>query len=152
MPRSLTQYPGSHSIKSGSCSENLLANPNHQIPENMKTPAKPLAFLGILLTLFCASTLPAQNNIGQWDFDHTNLTATAGATLGDLQYADGPSGATATATQFGSTAVFGIPAIDGTNAQVMKFPGGHLPEGFLMPTPPPNDGGSLLNDYTIIFD
>src|SRR5258708_9233374 len=102
----------------------------------MKPPAKPLAFLGILLTLFCASTLPAQNNVGQWDFDHTNLTATAGATLGDLQYADGLGGATATATQFGSTAIFGIPAINATNAQVMKFTRGVPPEVFLIPPPP----------------
>src|SRR5437660_1415001 len=70
--------------------------------------------------LYCSSLVAA--DIGQWDFDSGDLSATAGATLGPLQYSDGPSGATRTATQFGTTASFGIPSIGGGSANVMKFP------------------------------
>ena len=101
---------------------------------------------------FGASRLPAQNNIGQWDFLHSNLVQTAGATLGDLQYADGTGGATSIQTLFGWTTNLGVPNIAGVPAQVMKVPAGAIPLGYLMPTPPPNGGGSLVNDYTFIVD
>src|SRR5207253_2051737 len=101
--------------------------------------------------LYCSSLVAA--DIGQWDFDSGDLSATAGATLGPLQYSDGPSGATRTATQFGTTASFGIPSIGGGSANVMKFPAATSPLGYLMPVPPnANGGGSIVNDYTIIYD
>ncbi len=105
----------------------------------------------LLGALTCAGSLLAQN-VGQWDFDNGDLTQTTGATLGDLAYYDGPAGPTSTETLFGSTTNLGIPSINGTNAFVMKFPGGRLPEGFLMPTPPANGGGTLVNQYTVIMD
>ena len=101
--------------------------------------------------LSCASTLMAQN-VGQWDFSHGDLTQTAGANLGDMSYNDGPTGATFTQTVFGTTTTLGIPNINGTPAPVMSFPGGMEPEGYLMPTPPANGGGFLVNQYTIIMD
>jgi hypothetical protein len=119
----------------------------------MKIELKNLKLFGTLFSaLLCASTLLGQTSIGQWDFENGDLTATAGSNLGDLSYADGPSGATKTATVFGTTTALGITNINGTVAKVMKFPTGSLPMGFLMPTPPPNGGGSLCNNYTVLFD
>jgi hypothetical protein len=98
-----------------------------------------------------AGSLLAQN-VGQWDFNGGNLSQTTGANLGDLQYYDGPTGVTSTNTVFGSTTTLGIPNISGTPANVMHFKAGTAPQGFLMPTPPANGGGSLVNQYTIIAD
>src|SRR5579872_49538 len=119
----------------------------------MKTQPRKLTLVGALCSmLFCASTLLGQN-IGQWEFN-TDLSATAGSNLGPINYVDGPTSATSNDTHFGSTTFFGIPNINGSVAQVMKYSGNAtLPtRGYLMPTPPANGGGSLVNDYTIIFD
>ena len=89
---------------------------------------------------------------GQWDFDTGNLSKTVGQ---DLQYADGPGGATETSTSFGSTTFFGIPDINGSPAQVMKFPAAANGMGYLMPTPVganPGPTNVLVNEYSIIFD
>jgi hypothetical protein len=102
-------------------------------------------------TFCCAGTLFAQS-VGQWDFNSGNLTQTSGANLGDLTYNDGPSGQTFSNTVFATTTTLGIPDINGTPAKVMEFSAGSLPQGYLMPTPPPNGGGSLVNEYTIIMD
>ena len=98
-----------------------------------------------------ASTLLAQN-IGQWDFNSGDLSQTAGANLGPITYNDGPGGQTFANTVFGSTTTLGVPNINGTVANVMNFPAGALPEGFLISTPPGNGAGSLVNEYTIIMD
>src|SRR6476620_2660357 len=84
-----------------------------------------------IIGLLCSTSLIAAS-IGQWDFDSGNLAASSGATLGPITYADGPGGATAGATVFGSTTTLGIPAINGTAANVMKFPGATSPRGYLM--------------------
>ena len=105
----------------------------------------------LLAALCCAGTLLAQN-VGQWDFSHGDLTQTAGSTLGDMSYLDGPNGATFTQTVFGTTTSLGLPSIGGNPAPVMAFPGGNYPEGYLLPTPPANGGGYLVNEYTIILD
>ena len=105
----------------------------------------------LFIALSLAGNAPAQS-VGQWDFDNGNLSQTAGANLGDMTYIDGTTGQTITKTLFGTNTVFGIPAINGTNAQVMMFPGANQGGGYYMPTPPPNGGGSLLNEYTIIMD
>ena len=111
-----------------------------------------LKWMGVLAsTLCCAGTLLAQN-VGQWDFNSGDLTQTSGANLGDLTYNDGPSGQTFSNTVFATTTTLGIPDINGTPAKVMEFPAGSLPLGYLMPTPPANGGGSLVNEYTIIMD
>ena len=83
---------------------------------------------------------------GQWDFNLGDLSATVGV---DMQYQDV---STIDSTEFGSTAMFGIPGINGSDALVMKFPALTQPGGYLMPTPGPNGGGSLVNDYTLIMD
>ncbi len=108
--------------------------------------------LSLCSALFCAAPVLGQT-LGQWDFNSNNLVQTAGANLGDLQYADGPAGPTATATAFGTTASLGIPDINGTSAIVMRFPAATNGMGYQMPTPPnPNGGGSLVNQWTLIMD
>src|SRR5688572_3715146 len=91
-------------------------------------------------------------SIGQWDFNANNLTATAGATLGDLLYADGAGGTTDLEEAFGSTTTFGIPNINGTAANVLRFPGATNAMGYFMPTPAGNGGGGFVNEYTLILD
>jgi hypothetical protein len=98
-----------------------------------------------------ASSLLAQN-IGQWDFNNGDLSQSSGANLGPLSYNDGPTGQTEHDTVFGSTTTLGIPNINGTVANVIHFPGGPQQEGILMPTPPGNGGGTLVNEYTLIMD
>src|SRR4051812_37262408 len=116
----------------------------------MKVTVRILLFLSLLCSSWRLAAAPA---IGQWDFDAGTLAASAGATLGPIQFAGG----TAASTQFGSTTTFGIPAVNGTNANVMKFPAAASWQGYDMPTPPTANGGdpmlvSAVNDYTIIFD
>jgi hypothetical protein len=110
-----------------------------------------LLLRGVLTTasMLCASTLLAAD-VGLWDFNSSNLTATPGSTLGDLSYADGT---TAGFTTFGTTTSFGIANIGGSPASIMKFPGATNGMGFRMPTPPANGaGGSTVNQYTFIMD
>ena len=97
----------------------------------------------LLGALGLATSLLAQN-VGQWDFDQSNLVQTAGATLGDLSYIDGPTGTTSNLTVFASTTNLMIPNIGGVPAQVMEFPGNSTADygiGYYMPTPPANGGG-----------
>ncbi len=115
----------------------------------MKTVHRILMLVGMafpaMLPLFAQPS-------GQWDFDSGNLSKTVGQ---DLQYADGPGGATETSTSFGSTTFFGIPDINGSPAQVMKFPAATNGMGYLMPTPAganPDPTNVLVNEYTIILD
>ena len=100
--------------------------------------------------LYAASAM-AQSNIGQWDFT-SDLTSSAGGNLGDMTYVDGTSGATISNTVFGTTSALGIPKINGVDANVMQTDGHVYPEGYYMPTPPANGGGSLCNEYTYIVD
>ncbi|HYG35853.1 MAG TPA: hypothetical protein VEC99_13765, partial [Clostridia bacterium] len=118
----------------------------------MKTTSKFLtAASALCAVLLSASALQGQTPVGQWDFESGNLSATVGTAL---TYRDGTGGSTQTGTQFGSTTALGIPAINGTNANVMKFPASDLSlgMGYSLPTPNANGGGSLVNDYTIIMD
>jgi hypothetical protein len=103
------------------------------------------------LALLAASSASAQP-FGQWDFNQSNLVATVGL---DLAFRDGPGGATAAATQFGTTASFGLPDINGTNAFIMRFPASDLSASMgidLTAPSAPNGGGSLVNNYTLILD
>jgi hypothetical protein len=99
--------------------------------------------------------LPPTHVTGQWDFDFGDLSATVGK---DLQYFDGTSGSTAGATAFGTCSSFGIPTIRGIDAKVMKVPGGagvngNNNFGYIMDHQiSPNGGGTLVNQYTIIWD
>ena len=105
---------------------------------------------GIALAALLFATVLKAQPAGQWDFDNGALTGTVG---GDLTYADGAGGATQQGTSFGTTTSLSIPALPGGTANVMKFPGANASVGYYMPVPPvANGGGSLLNDYTIIFE
>jgi hypothetical protein len=119
---------------------------------NTKTPV----YIGLALSaILCVSNLNGQTIVGQWDFKQGDLSATAGSGLGPLSYYDGPNGNTSKLTLYGTTAALGVPSIAGVVTNIMKFPGdSSLDEGigFLMPTPPANGGGSLVNDYTVIVD
>ena len=92
---------------------------------------------------------------GQWDFNNGNLTATVG---NDLKYLDGPGGSTATLTKFGTCSSFGVPSINGIDANIMKVPGGagvngNNNFGYIMAHGiSPNGGGALVNQYSIVWD
>ena len=92
---------------------------------------------------------------GQWDFENGNLAATVGK---DLVYFDGPGGTTHALTQFGTCSSLGVPNINGVNAKIMKVPGGagvngNNNFGYIMDHQiPVNGGGTLVNQYTIIWD
>ncbi|MED5381219.1 MAG: hypothetical protein VYC47_01510 [Verrucomicrobiota bacterium] len=88
---------------------------------------------------------------GYWNFG-SKLKAAIGS---DLAYLDGPNGATASATEFGTTTDFGLPDIGGKPASVMKV--GHVGSnanfGYLMEHGvSPNGGGKKINQYTLICD
>jgi hypothetical protein len=109
--------------------------------------------LALALCAGLASTAPlAAQPYGQWDFNSSNLVATVGS---DLAYHDGAGGSTELGTQFGTTASFGLPDINGTNATIMRFPACDLSMfmGYDFTAPVfPNGGGSLVNDYTLVLD
>lgn len=106
-------------------------------------------FRAVLVASLLVAAKTYGQPFGQWDFNSSNLTATVGSAL---QYADGGGGPTEVATAFGTTAGFGIPNINGTNAIVMRFPAATNTMGYSMPTPSGNGGGSFVNEYTVIFD
>jgi len=85
---------------------------------------------------------------GQWDFKQGDLRATIGL---DLQYLDSD---TQTGAKFGTTASFGIAAINGVSTNVMFFP--QIPDssGGLLATvgASANGGGFYVNQYTVIMD
>lgn len=118
----------------------------------MKAIPRHLTLAGTVCYMLLGTGPLLAQSLGQWDFDKSNLTATVGATLGDLGYADLPGGATSIATVFGGTTNLGIPNINGTNAQVMRFPAATNGMGYNMPTPGANGGGSTVNQYTYILD
>src|SRR5689334_16591168 len=108
-----------------------------------------LARVVMLAALLVHARTYAQPN-GQWDFDSGNLNATVGS---PLLYADGDPGPTKAGTQFGTTTSFGIPNINGTPANVMKFPIATNGMGYSMPDPASaNGGGSTVNEWTLIMD
>ncbi|HAH97958.1 MAG TPA: hypothetical protein DCO70_01385 [Verrucomicrobiales bacterium] len=89
---------------------------------------------------------------GLWNFDEGDLSATLGQTL---DYLDGAKGATAGATDFGTTESFGIDGIDGKPANIMKI--GHVGSnqnfGYLMThNIEPNGGGKQVNQFSLAFD
>lgn len=87
----------------------------------------------------------AQDPIGQWEFNG-DLTASFGS---DITYRSD----TQTVTEFGTTEGLGIPAINGESASVMRFPKTNPNQGYSVPIPNvSNGGGSLLNNWTVIFD
>src|SRR5262247_2197769 len=90
------------------------------------------AMRGLLLASLAGVSAFAAAPTGQWDFENGDLTATVGSAL---TYVDGAGGATQLGTQFGTTTALGIPDINGTPANVMKFPIATNGMGYLMPDP-----------------
>ena len=113
-----------------------------------KTLGTRLKSAAILTGLLVAANSYAQP-FGSWDFNSSNLTATVGT---DLVYADGGGGVTSLTTVFGTTTGFGISDIAGSPAVVMLFPAATNGQGYNMPTPAANGGGSTVNQYTYLLD
>jgi len=90
---------------------------------------------------------PAVSITGQWDFNG-NLAASYGSAL---LYG---SAAVSNDTTFGTTASFGLPAINGQSAAVMHFVPSAAPwNGYQMfHGASPNGGGAKVNQYTLIYD
>lgn len=119
---------------------------------NSSTRASSLRRCALTLAgAFGLSAMAAQPPVGQWDFNAGNLSATTGS---PLTYIDGAGGATETNTRFGTTTTLGIPDIGGTPAAVMGFPANAAGGGLNMPAPadPNGEGGTLVNNWTIIMD
>lgn len=120
----------------------------------MKQTAKSVCrlLLGAAATLLVAEA-SAQTPYGQWDFNQGDLTATVGTSL---QYSDGTGGATQGASSFGTTTSLGVSDIAGSPAKVLKFGANINGMGYYFTAPStPNGGGgagSLVNNYTVIFD
>lgn len=116
------------------------------------TPDEARALGGVTASGIPAVIPPPAPIRGLWQFDNNDLTATIGR---DLSYLDGNDGATAGATEFGTTESFEIEGILGESANVMKV--GHVgsnPDfGFLMNHGiAPNGGGAKLNHYSLVYD
>jgi hypothetical protein len=114
-------------------------------------------------------TIPATSVTGQWDFNFTTTLPTStsfdalAASVGsNLLFFDGTSGYSSSQIVFSNCAYFGIPDINGVNAQVMFIPGfasqaldvaNDTNYGLKMfHLIAPNGGGRLVNQYTIIYD
>ncbi len=110
-----------------------------------------LALLGGPSTAGIPVALPASSITGQWDFNRGDLSATIGT---PLTYFDGAAGVTAIGTTFGTTTDLGVLDFEEGDALVMAVPGDVTREvGYLMTHRiAPNGGGTLVNQYTVIFD
>ncbi len=114
--------------------------------------AKGVRGVDILYPAFNVSGAQDTRVTGQWDFDQGDLRATVGQ---DLQYGDTTMPGQ---TSFGTTTSFGIPDIGGQPANIMKYTRNESPPdnyvgGYAMSHGiPPNGGGSLVNQWTLIFD
>ena len=89
---------------------------------------------------------------GLWSFNEGDLSATLGQAL---EYLDGPKGATAGATEFGTTDSFEIDNINGKTANVMKV--GHVGANanfgyILRHNIEPNGGGKRVNQFSLAYD
>ena len=83
---------------------------------------------------------------GQWDFEGGNLSATIGS---PLQFRTDTGGV----VQFGTTASFGIPAINGAPANVLRVPATSPTQGLILSHgAQPNSGGEFVNRYTLVMD
>jgi hypothetical protein len=82
----------------------------------------------------------------QFDFNG-NLNASFGP--GTLSFAGGTGGA----VEWGTAAGFGLPALSGGNAAVLKFPAFNNTQGLLLDTgAAANGGGAGINNYTMFWD
>ena len=101
-----------------------------------------------VLSLFLIGSTPHLSAAitGQWDFTAGNLDASIGA---PLQF----RGDTAGMAQFGTTATFGIPSINGQIATVLRLPASTPTQGLVLSHGvEPNSGGEFVNRYTLVLD
>jgi hypothetical protein len=107
--------------------------------------------LGLAISVWFLGSLGlvSASIVGQWDFD-AGLNASIGV---NMEYFDGPGGATEANTQFGTTTSFGISNVSGQAANVMRVPKNTSAMGYAMnPNAVGNGGGGLLNQYSLAFD
>jgi hypothetical protein len=84
----------------------------------------------------------------QFDF-RGDLSATFGA--GTVDYYNGAR--TSNTVSFGTASSFGLPALPGGDATVMRFPAFAPDQGLLLePASGANGGGNYINQYTMIWD
>ena len=118
-----------------------------------KLTADEVRALGSAGSVGVPAALPEPKPIrGLWSFNNEDLSASIGSSL---EYLDGPDGATAGATEFGTTDSFELPSIQGESTAVMKV--GHVGKnanfGYLMKHGiAPNGGGNRLNQYSLVYD
>ncbi|HOW72426.1 MAG TPA: PEP-CTERM sorting domain-containing protein [Phycisphaerae bacterium] len=116
----------------------------------MKSVGKHALWAVAVVGLITGTTFASDKVTGRWNFDDPSngLKAIIGA---DLVYGD--DGATAAATQFGTTASFGIADIGGQVANVMKFPANTPTMGYKMFHGAAANGSTNdVNQYTLIMD
>ncbi|ADV61764.1 protein of unknown function DUF1555 [Isosphaera pallida ATCC 43644] len=95
-------------------------------------------------------TAPARGDITTFNFDG-NLAADPGTGPSTLGYFNGV--VTSSAVSFGTTQSFGIADFADGVGTVMRIPAFSPLQGIeLIPNRPANGGGSLINQYTMIFD
>ena len=84
----------------------------------------------------------------QYDFNAPGFVPTFGS--GSLEFWN----MTATgAVQYGTASSFGLPAMPGGDAGVMRFPAFSPTQGLLLKTgAAPNGGGAKINQYTMVWD
>lgn len=105
-----------------------------------------------VLTVLAAASSAQGAITGQWNFNNTAAPLT-GAVGQPITYLDGPGGATEGLTRFGTASSFGLPLVDGVDANVMCFGVNSSTMGYGVPHGvPANGGGSLANQYTLIMD
>ena len=109
------------------------------------------------------ATIPQSTVTGQWDFNRGDLSATIGKPLQyiDPTYDNGGALPTPapmrTRPTFGTCSSFGIPLINGVDANIVQVPGdtgpGSRQLGYVMTHGiAPNGGGTQVNQYTLIMD
>ncbi len=106
-----------------------------------------LSFVSLLFCLLGATEVRAQDYVGLWNFDEGNLSSSSGE---DMEYLDD----TGDIAEFGTTESFGVPAINGEIANVLKLPKLTPEQGLLinLPEGESNGGGDLVNNWTAIMD
>lgn len=106
---------------------------------------------------FVSAGLSAADTPTQWDFNAPGLAASFGP--GNLTFWDDPNdpdaipGQTQTDTQFGTTTSFGINAIGGAEAGVVRIPAYLGWQGLLCDHRTPGNAGSIyVNQFTLVYD
>ncbi|MDI6449605.1 discoidin domain-containing protein [Anaerobaca lacustris] len=107
---------------------------------------KVICFISLVLAFGLVTSRDALAEATQFDF------------AGDLRASFGPGtlgyyGASSDLVSFGTASAFGLPALPGGDAAVMQFPAFSPSQGLSFDTAsPPSGGGSMVNQYTMIWD